>query len=269
MKQSKEKSFAVVTGASSGIGKELARVFAQHGFDLLVTSSGERLETAVSELQPLGVEVQSVHADLSTYDGVEKLYQAIRSVGRPVDAIALNAGVGVGGDFARETDLHAELNIIQLNVTSTVHLAKRVLPDMISRRSGRMLFTSSIAGIMPAPLSAVYGASKAFVLSFARSLRAELKESGITVTTLMPGPTNTDFFRRAGIEDTKLGSKGKYENDPFDVATQGYEALMDRSDHVFSSSWKTKIEGEMGRFVPESVKAEMHRRQLEPKQASK
>lgn len=267
MNNSKKRSFAVVTGASSGIGKELARVFAQHGFDLLVTSHGQRLESAIAELEPLGVEVRSVHADLATYEGVEKLVEEIRVVGRPLDAIALNAGVGVGGDFARETALQAELNLIQLNVTSTVHLAKGVLPDMVARRSGRMLFTSSIAGTMPTPLEAVYGASKAFVLSFARSLRAELKDSGITVTTLMPGATNTDFFRRAGMEDTKVGSEGKYENDPLDVAKQGFDALLDGDDHVFSSSWKTKIQGEVGKFVPESVKAEMHRKQAEPKKA--
>jgi short-subunit dehydrogenase len=263
------KGFAVVTGASSGIGKELARVFAEHGFDLLVTAESDRLESAVAELQHTARRIESVHADLATYDGVEKLYSAIQAYGRPVDAIALNAGVGVGGDFARETSLEDELNIIELNVTSTVHLAKRVLPQMVARRQGRLLFTSSIAGTMPSPLEAVYGASKAFVLSFARSLRSELKDAGVTVTTLMPGPTDTDFFRRAGMEDTEVGSEGKYTNDPAKVAEQGYEALMDGDDHVFSSSLKTKIQGEMGRFMPESVKAELHKKQAEPKERKK
>ena len=171
----------------------------------------------------------------------------------------------VWGDFARTTELRDELSLIQLNVVSSVHLAKRILPDMVSRRSGRLLFTSSIAAIMPAPLEAVFGASKAFVPSFARALRAELKETGVTVTTLMPGPTNTDFFHRAGMDNTEVGGEGKYTNDPLEVAKQGYEAFMDGSDHVFSSSLKTKIEGELSNFVPESVKAQMHRKMAEPK----
>src|SRR3954454_7296844 len=137
------KPFAVVTGASSGIGLELAKQFAQHGFDLLVTSAGPRIGVAKQELENLGARVELTEADLSTYDGVEKLYGAIRATGRPVDALAINAGVGVGGDFARDTDLADELQLIDLNIPSTVHLAKRALPDMIARGQGRILFTSS------------------------------------------------------------------------------------------------------------------------------
>jgi short-subunit dehydrogenase len=260
--------FAVVTGASSGIGLELARVLAQNGYDLLVNSSGERLEGAAAELQNLGVIVTPVQADLATYEGVEELWREIENSGRPVDVIAMNAGVGVGGDFARETDLEEELKMVQLNVTSVVHLAKRVLKQMVARNEGKILITSSIAGTMPAPLEAVYGATKAFDLSFAKSLRHELKDTNIAVTALQPGPTNTDFFHRAGMEDTKVGSEGKFTNDPREVAEQGYEALMKNEDHIYASSFKTKVQGELGRFIPDSVKAEQHRKQAEPKEKS-
>lgn len=260
--------FAVVTGASSGIGYELARVFAENGYDLLINSSGERLEKAASDLKEFGAEVIPVQSDLSTYEGVEQLWHEIESTGRPVDAIALNAGIGAGGDFVRETDLDQELQMIRLNCAAVVHLAKRVLKQMVARNEGKVLITSSIAGTMPSPLEAVYGATKAFDLSFAKSLRNELKDTNIAITALQPGPTNTDFFRRAGMEDTKLGQEGKYTNDPREVAQQGFKALMNNEDHIYASSIKTKMEGELGRFVPESVKAEMHRKQAEPKEKS-
>jgi uncharacterized protein len=257
--------FAVVTGASSGIGYHLARVFAENGFDLLVNSGSKKIEGVPPDFQSLGVKVTAVEADLSTYDGVEKLWQAIQGMGRPLDAIAINAGIGVGGDFARETDLDEELKLIQLNVTSVVHLAKRALKDMVARNSGRILITSSIAAEMPAPLEAVYGASKAFELSFVNALRNELKDTDVTVTALQPGPTNTNFFHRAGLDNTEVGSTGKETNQPADVARQGYEAMMAGKDQVYASSWKTKIQGEVAKFVPESLKAEQHRKQAEPK----
>jgi uncharacterized protein len=260
------RKFAVITGASSGIGYELARVFGENGYDLLINSSGERLEKAASDLKSLGVEVTPVQSDLSTYEGVEQLWREIEGTGRPVDAIAINAGIGVGGDFVRETDLDEELKIIQLNVASVVHLAKRILKQMVARGEGRVLITSSIAGTMPAPLQAVYGATKAFDLSFAKALRNELKDTSITVTALQPGATNTDFFHRAGMEDTEVGSEGKYANDPAEVARQGYDALMANKDHIYASSMKTKLQGELGRFVPDSIKAEQHRKMSEPKE---
>jgi short-subunit dehydrogenase len=256
-------SFAVVTGASSGIGYHLARVLAENGFDLFVTSEDAKLQEAVQELQALGVQVESVQADLSKYDEVEKLWDAISATGRPVDAIAINAGVGVGGDFARETDLDAELNIVELNVASTVHLAKRVVKPMVERGAGRILFTASIAGTMPTPLEAVYGASKAFILEFAQSLRYELKDTGVTVTALKPGPTDTNFFHRAGMDDTEVGTKGKETNDPAEVAKQGFDALMRGDQEVFSSSLKTKLEGAVGKILPDSVKAAQHQKMAE------
>jgi uncharacterized protein len=214
----------------------------------------------------LGVEVVPVRSDLSTYDGVEKLWGAVEQYGREIDAVAINAGIGAYGDFARESSLEEELKVIALNVTGAVHLAKRVLGHMSRRGNGAVLFTSSIAGSIPAPLEAVYGASKAFILSFGQSLRNELNDSGIKITVLQPGPTNTDFFHRAGMDNTKVGSEGKYTNDPAEVAKQGFEALMDGKDHIFAESLKTKIEGAISKVVPDSVTAEMHRKQAEPKE---
>ena len=161
--------------------------------------------TAARELANLGADVQAVQADLATYDGVESLYARIAGSGRPLAAIAINAGIGVGGPFA-ETDLAAGLQLVDLNVRSSVHLAKRAVQTMLPRGEGRILFTSSVAATQPGPFEAVYAASKAFLLSLSETLGNELKDTGITVTALMPGPTDTDFFDRAGMIDTKLGA---------------------------------------------------------------
>ncbi|MCU0551893.1 MAG: SDR family NAD(P)-dependent oxidoreductase [Leptolyngbya sp. Prado105] len=162
------RPLAVVTGASSGIGYELAKQFAQNGFDLLITATSTKIDEVAQTLESMGSEVETVQADLTTYDGVETLYDKIKQTGT-IEAIAINAGVGVGGDFAQDTDLAAELNVINLNVVSTVHLAKRVVKDMVQQGKGRILFTSSIASQAPQPFQAVYAASKAFIQSFSES----------------------------------------------------------------------------------------------------
>jgi short-subunit dehydrogenase len=258
-----DRPFAVVTGASSGIGYELARQFAEHGYDLLIAAEDDGIEPAAVALRgDGGPAVQAVQVDLATYEGVEKLYESIVGSGRPVAAIALNAGRGAGGDFASQTDLRDELNIIDVNVTSTVHLAKRVLPDLVDRGAGRVLFTSSIASTMPGSFQAVYNASKAFVQSFAEALRNELKDTGVTVTSLMPGPTDTNFFDRADMGDTKVGTGKK--DDPAEVAKQGYEALMKGDDHVVAASFKNKLQAVAGKVIPDTTKAEMHRKMAEP-----
>jgi len=256
------KPLAVVTGASSGIGYELARQFATHGFDLVVAAEDEDIATAAAELRELGAQVRDVRVDLSTDEGVDALYGEIGSAGRPVDAIALNAGIGAGGAFATDTDLQDELRLIDLNVRSTVHLAKHVVGDMVARDEGRILFTSSIASTMPGSFQAVYNASKSFVQSFALALRNELKDTNVTVTSLMPGPTDTEFFERADMLDTKVGADDK--DDPADVARDGFEALMAGEERVVSASLKTRLQGRAGRILPDSVKAGMHRRMAEP-----
>jgi short-subunit dehydrogenase len=267
MNSASTKPLAVVTGASNGIGYELATQFAQHGFDLVVAAEDGGIAEAARAFEGLGAGVESLQVDLATYDGVEQLYGRITASGRPVEALALNAGVGVGGDFARGTALKDELTLIALNVVSPVHLAKRVLPDMVAHGQGRVLFTSSIAATMPAPFEAVYGASKAFLLSFAEALRNELKDTGVTVTALMPGPTETNFFHRAGMDDTKVSASEK--DDPAEVARQGFEALMAGKDKVIASSLKTKLQGAANELLPETAKAEAHRRLAEPGSAGK
>jgi uncharacterized protein len=259
--------FAVVTGASSGIGFELAKQFAEHGYDLLVCAEDAAIDQAAADLRRDGQnQVIPVRADLATFNGVEELYAAILETGRPVDAIAINAGRGIGGDFVRMTDLDDELNVIAVNVTSTVHLAKRVLPDMVSRGSGRVLFTSSIASMMPGTYQAVYNASKSFVQSFAEALRAELNDTDVVVTSLMPGPTDTNFFHRAEMDDTKVGASKK--DDPALVAKQGFEALMSGKEKVVAGSTKTKVQGAASKIMPDKAKAQMHRKMAEPGSAS-
>jgi len=267
MNSSLTRPLAVVTGASNGIGYELAKQFAQNGFDLLVTSTGPSINEAAIAFEKLGAQVETVQADLATYDGVETLYNKIKATGRSVDAIAINAGVGVGGDFARETDLKDELNLINLNVVSSVHLAKRVVKDMVDCHQGRILFTSSIAALMPGPFEAVYAASKAFLHSFSEALRNELKDTGVTVTSLMPGPTDTNFFHRAQMDDTKAGADRK--DDPAMVAKQGFEALMAGKDSIVAGSLKTKLMGTVSKVLPDTAKAEGHRQLTEPGSGNK
>ena len=252
---------AVITGASSGIGLELARQFAEHGFDLIVAAEDDELTAAAGSLDGADVQVDAVRVDLATPAGVEQLYERIQASNRPVDALALNAGIGSGGAFV-ETELEDELKLVDLNVRSVVHLAKLVVRDMVARGEGRVLITSSIASTMPGSFQAVYNASKSFDQSFALALRNELKDTGITVTSLMPGPTDTEFFERAEMLDTKVGSGDK--DDPADVARDGFEALMAGDERVVSASLSTKIQARAGRVLPDSVKAEMHRKMAEP-----
>jgi len=257
------RPLAVVTGASSGIGYELARQFAEHGYDLLIAADDPGIEEAARKLhRDGGPAVRTCQVDLATFEGVETLYEQIGLVGRPVDAVAINAGRGIGGDFTRDTDLRDELNVIDVNVTSTVHLAKRVLPDMVRRGAGRVLFTSSIASMMPGSYQAVYNASKSFVQSFAEAVRNELKDTGVTVTSLMPGPTDTKFFERADMLDTKVGTASK--DDPAKVAEQGFEALMKGEDHVVAGSFKTKVQAGAAKVMPDTAAAQMHRKMAQP-----
>ncbi|MBQ0978159.1 SDR family oxidoreductase [Micromonospora sp. M61] len=260
---STDRPLAVVTGASSGIGYELAVQFAEHGFDLIVVAEDDGISSAAEKLRrDGGPEVQPVRVDLAREQGVEELASTIAATGRPVDTLALNAGRGAGGAFVGGTDLRDELEIVDLNVRSTVHLAKRLLPGMVERGTGRVLFTSSIASTMPGPFQAVYNASKSFVQSFAEALRNELKDTGVTVTSLMPGPTDTEFFDRADMEDTRVGSGSK--DDPTKVAAQGFEALMKGDQTVTAGSLMNKVQTAAGKIIPDKLKAEQHRRMAEP-----
>jgi len=256
------RPLAVVTGASSGIGLELAKQFAAHDFDLLVAAEDERIAEVAAGIAASGVQAEAVRVDLATSTGVEELYSRIEATGRPVAALALNAGVGAGGAFATDTSLSDELRLIDLNVRSTVHLAKHVVRDMVARDEGRILFTSSIASTMPGAFQAVYNASKSFVQSFALALRNELKDTEVTITSLMPGPTDTEFFERADMEDTKVGAGDK--DDPEDVARAGFEAMMNGKERAAAASLSTKLQARGSRLLPDSAKAELHRRMAEP-----
>jgi short-subunit dehydrogenase len=256
------RPLAVVTGASSGIGFELAKQCAEHGFDLLVCADDEqRLEQSAERLRTAGTSVETVRADLATYEGNEELARAVRALGRPVDALLLNAGIGVNGKFV-ETSLDEELRSIGLNCAAVVHAAKRIIPDMVARGSGRVLITGSILSTAPSPFMAVYGATKAFDLSFAEALRVELKDSGVTVTALQPGATDTDFFERAHMEDTPVG-KGK-KDDPAAVAKAGFEAMMKGKDSVIAASMKSKLQGLAHEILPETAKARLQAQMVKP-----
>ncbi|HVV85585.1 MAG TPA: SDR family NAD(P)-dependent oxidoreductase [Kofleriaceae bacterium] len=254
------QKFAVVTGASSGIGYELAKQCAEHGFDLLVCAEDDGISEAARSLAGK-VSARAVKADLSTREGVEALWTQIQATGRPVDALLLNAGVGVGGPFL-ETDLEEELSMIALNCNHTVHLAKRVLPAMVQRGQGRVLITGSVVSTSPNPYQAIYGATKAFVMSFGEAIRDELKDSGVTVTVLQPGATDTRFFERAHLENTKVGQAEK--DDPALVARNGFEAMMNGKDSVLGGGFKSKVEGLMNEILPETVKARQAGAQTKP-----
>jgi len=256
------RPLAVVTGASSGIGLELAKLFAANDYDLVVAAEDDGIQAVAEGLRQSGVLAEGVQVDLARDDGVDALYHRVKATGRPVDTLALNAGRGAGGAFATDTDLADELEVIDLNVRSTVHLAKHVVPDMVQRDEGRILFTSSIASTMPGSFQAVYNASKSFVQSFALALRNELKDTGVSVTSLMPGPVETEFFEQADMLDTKVGASEK--DDPADVARDGFEALMAGEERVVSHSASTKAQARVGRLMPDSAKAEMHRKMAEP-----
>jgi short-subunit dehydrogenase len=262
------KKLALVTGASSGIGLSLARELAGRGYDPVACSAGERLQTTARQLRDTSVDVLEVQADLATRNGVERLWKQVQSLGRTVDVACINAGVGVGGLFS-DTDLEAELNMVELNCVGTVQLAKYVVRQMTGQGEGKILFTASIAGEMVAPREAVYAATKAFVLSLAHSLRYELRDTGISVTALQPGPTDTDFFHRAGMDDTKVGSEGKSESQPGDVARQGIDALLAGHDHVYAAAAKTKLEGMLANAIPGAAKGAMHEKMARPLEESK
>jgi short-subunit dehydrogenase len=253
---------ALVTGASTGIGRALARQFAEHGFDVVVAADEPDIERTADEIATLsGQLVTPVQVDLSTGEGVQHLYEAATAGDRALDAVALNVGTGVHGRFDT-TDLDEDLQLIDLNCRSTVHLAKLAVRDMVARGEGRVLVTASIAAKGPGPFHATYAASKAFVHSFAEAIRYELESTGVTVTSLMPGPTDTDFFERADMEDTQVATGPK--DSPDEVAREGFEALMAGRPHVVPGSLKNKIMAAGAKLVPDPVAAMFAAQQTKP-----
>lgn len=250
-------SLALITGASSGIGLELARRFAERGYDLIIAAENADINVAAQKLGPSGVHIRPIQVDLRTGNGVEELNRQVSADGQPLDAAALNAGVGLAGSFI-DSSVDDALALVDLNVRSTVHLAKLILPGMVRRRSGKVLFTSSIASTMPGSYQAVYNASKSFIQSLSEALHDELGKTGVTVTALMPGPTDTNFFRRAGMAGTRMGRMSR-KDDPAEVAREGFDALMDGDRKIVAESLLTKAMGIGNRVLPDSVKAAANR----------
>ena len=257
-----DRQFAIVTGASTGIGLELARCCAKDGFDLLIAADEPEIERAASDLRTSGATVEAVQADLSTIEGVDKLCSAVK--GRQVDVLLANAGRGLGHAFLDQDFKQAKF-VIDTNVTGTVYLIHKVANDMRRRNAGRILITGSIAGFIPGSFQAVYNGTKAFLNSFSFALREELKETKVTVTCLMPGATETEFFRRADMLDTSIGAAEK--DDASEVARTGFDAMMNGEGDVVSG-WKNKIQSSVANITPAAILAKQHRKMAEPGSAS-
>ncbi|MCW2381715.1 MULTISPECIES: SDR family NAD(P)-dependent oxidoreductase [unclassified Sphingobium] len=253
------EKFAIVTGASTGIGFELAHLIAQDGYDLLVVADEPLIDAAAQDFRRHGGDVRSLEADLSTLEGVDRLLAAAE--GRRIDVLCANAGVGTGGPFL-EQDVAMWRRSVDTNVTGTVYLLQKVLADMVARNDGKILVTGSIAGYIPGTFNAVYNATKAFIDNFTEALRNEIKEAeGVTLTTLMPGPTDTEFFERAGLLDTQVGQQDKA--DPAKVARDGWKALLDGKGHIVSGL-SNKLQVAAAGVVPQAILAEQHRKLAEP-----
>lgn len=257
------RPLAMVTGASTGIGYELAKLCAQNNFDLLIAADEPKIEQAAQELSAFGTDVNAVEADLATRAGVDKFYAAAK--GRPVRALLANAGRGLGHAFL-DQDFDEARRVLDTNITGTIYLIHKVGNDMRAQGQGRILITGSIAGFMPGAFQAVYNGTKAFIDSFSHALRNELKDTGVTVTCLMPGATETEFFERADLMDTKIGQQKK--DDPADVAKDGFDAMM-RGESDVVSGWKNKVQAAAANVIPADVLAEQHRKQAEPGSANK
>jgi uncharacterized protein len=257
-KSPETKPLAIITGASSGIGRELAALAAQEGFHLLVAAD-TALDEAIAHFQALGATVEAVQCDLATKEGVDELVRA--AAGRPVAALLANAGHGLGGAFL-DQDFDAAVHVIETNISGTVYLVHEIGRQMRAAGEGRILFTGSIAGYMPGSYAAVYNATKAFIDSFTLALRNELQDSGVTVTCLMPGVTDTEFFERADMLNTRVGTQ-ENKADPAMVAKIGFEAMMKGESDVVAGL-KNKLQVAMAGLMPKEALAEQHRKMAQP-----
>jgi len=250
---------SVVTGASSGIGLELAKCCAKDGMDLIIAADEPQIEQVVEQLRALGAaNVMACQADLSNEAGVDKLIAMIGD--RPITHLIANAGRGLGGSFLNQ-DWAAARFVVDTNITGTIYLIHELARRMVDAGEGRILITGSIAGFMPGSYQAVYNGTKAFLDSFAYALREEIKDSGITVTCLMPGATETEFFERADMMDTKIGQEKKM--DPADVAKQGYDAMLGGEGQVITG-WKNKMQAAISHVMPAEQLAKQHSKMAEP-----
>lgn len=262
------RPLAVVTGASSGIGYHLARCAVDHGYDLVVAADTP-LAPAISDFEALGAHVEAVQCDLATQAGSRQLLACIGD--RPVDALLANAGHGLGGPFLQQ-DFRDILHVINTNVTGTVFLIHQLAGRMVQRAQarspGRILITGSIAGFQPGSFQAVYNGTKAFIDSFALALRNELQGSAVTVSCLMPGPTDTEFFVRADMQDTRAATDPKMLMQPQEVARIGFDAML-RGEADVVAGWRNKMQVALAKVLPGETVAEMHRKVAEPGSAKK
>ncbi|PKR89820.1 oxidoreductase [Pleomorphomonas diazotrophica] len=255
-----DRGIAVITGASTGIGLELTRCAAADGYDLVIAADEPAIHEAADLLGEHGVNIRAVEADLSTPEGIARLIDVIDADGRPVELLMANAGRGLGHAFLDQSfdDIR---RVVDTNIMGTLDLVHRVGRQMREQRYGRILFTGSIAGYIPGAFQAVYNATKAFVDSFAYALREELSDTGVRVTVLMPGPTETEFFERADLMDTKMAQAEK--DDAGYVARAGYRAMMNGEADIVTG-WSNKLQTAMASFMsPESL-ARGHRKLAEP-----
>lgn len=257
-----KKKTVLITGATSGIGYELAKIFAKEGYNLIIVARNKsELEIKASEFSSHNVEVLPIAKDLFETNAAEDLYNEIKERGITVNILVNDAGQGVYGPLT-ETDLRRQLQIIQLNIHSLTVLTYLFLKDMVARNEGKILQLGSIVSEVPAPLQSVYGGTKAYVLSFSEAIRNEVKGTNVTVTVLQPGATDTDFFNKAGAQHSKIVEDRSKLADPADVAMDGYKALMAGDDKVVSG-FKNKIQAIMGNIIPDTLLAEQMRKQSE------
>ena len=257
------RGLAVVTGASTGIGRAFAELLAGEGYDLVLAADEPEVEQVAEGLAASGRQVVPVQVDLSEPQGVERLHEVVSEQASPVTAGILNAGTGVHGRFD-EVDLAEQLKVVDLNVRSTVHLCTLLARDMVARGTGRLLLVSSIAGKAPGPGHAAYAASKAFVHSFAEAARRELADTGVSVTSLLPGPTDTDFFDRAEMEETVVAQGPKDSAE--EVAREGYDAMVDGRDHVVAGRLVNRLQAAASGLVPDPIGARIAGQQTKPAQ---
>jgi short-subunit dehydrogenase len=251
-----------VTGGSSGIGYELAKQLAEHGYDVAISGSSDRVHDSAERLRALQVEAWGHQADASTYDGVDAFWRFIERLGRPVEVAVLNVGIATGGAFA-DTALEDHLKVLAVNITGTTHMAKRTVDHMVANGTGRILIVSSVSATTPTPYEGVYGGTKAFGYNLAESLREELREHGVSVTALLPGATDSDFHSNAGMgADTPVGRLEKFPR--AEVARLGYDGLMAGEDMVVGGDQAAHEALERHLTTPEPVKAAAHAKFVRP-----
>ncbi|WP_276485584.1 SDR family NAD(P)-dependent oxidoreductase [Paraflavitalea pollutisoli] len=259
---SQQKKYALITGATSGIGHELARLFARDGYHLVIVGRDEAtLQHTATELKAFSIDVITINKDLFHPQSAFEVYEEMIHKGIRIDVLVNDAGQGLYGKFI-ETDIERELAIIDLNISSLVILTKQFVKDMVARGYGKVLNLSSIASKAPGPYQSVYHGTKAFVQSFTEAIRSELKDTGVVITALLPGATDTDFFNKAGMTESKVVQEGKLD-DAAKVAKDGYEALMAGKDMVVSG-FHNKVNVAMSNVLPDSTVADNMKKKQEP-----